>query len=156
MLISPVSPDTHTLPLGNLTRRLLLPLGNDQVGGVPLGDQQAPAADRLHVPGMLQALHELGDPEPGRGAFGSFQRRRPVVVGHGRSRGEQQSEEQAGDQGAHGATVTRSDGGHPPAEPAMLTIHGTPNLSTSIPKLSPQGAVSSGTVTEPPAESASQ
>jgi hypothetical protein len=52
--------------------------------------------------------------------------------------------------------------GHAPANspyeglPAMLTIQLIPNLSTHIPKLSPHGAFSSGTVTVPPCDSFSQ
>ena len=33
----------------------------------------------------------------------------------------------------------------------MLTIHMTPNLSVNMPKVSPQGAFSSGTTMLPPA-----
>jgi len=40
--------------------------------------------------------------------------------------------------------------------PAMFTIHSIPNLSVSIPKVSPQGAFSNGWCIVPPAESFSQ
>ena len=40
--------------------------------------------------------------------------------------------------------------------PEMFTIHETPNGSVHIPKLSPQGARSSGSVTVPLADSASK
>jgi len=41
-------------------------------------------------------------------------------------------------------------------EPAMFTSHRTPNLSTSMPKVSPQGAFSSGAVIVAPSASPSQ
>jgi selenocysteine lyase/cysteine desulfurase len=56
-------------------------------------------------------------------------------------------------QGANGSWAPR---GYCEPAPAMFTIHGTPNRSTHMPKESPHGAFSRGTVTVPPSVSFSQ
>lgn len=60
-----------------------------------------------------------------------------------------------GDQRARPAGVGRA-GPAQPCAAVMLTIHGMPKRSVHMPKTSPHICLSSGTDTEPPADSLSQ